>query len=78
MKIENLPNEFEKARPVMQKIEDAGFEAYFVGGSVRDTILGLDIHDVDIATSAYPEEIKKIFKKNVDTGNEHGTVMVIH
>ncbi|WKN28722.1 CCA tRNA nucleotidyltransferase [Apilactobacillus kunkeei] len=78
MKIENLPNEFEKARPVMQKIEDAGFEAYFVGGSVRDTILGLDIHDVDIATSAYPEEIKKIFKKTVDTGIEHGTVMVIH
>lgn len=78
MKIENLPNEFQKARPVMQKIEDAGFEAYFVGGSVRDTILGLDIHDVDIATSAYPEEIKKIFNRTVDTGIEHGTVMVIH
>ncbi|CAI2601708.1 CCA-adding enzyme [Apilactobacillus kunkeei] len=78
MKIENLPNEFEKARPVMQKIEDDGFEAYFVGGSVRDTILGLDIHDVDIATSAYPEEIKKIFNRTVDTGIEHGTVMVIH
>ncbi len=78
MKIENLPNEFKKARPVMQKIEDDGFEAYFVGGSVRDTILGLDIHDVDIATSAYPEEIKKIFTRTVDTGIEHGTVMVIH
>lgn len=78
MKIEKLPNEFEKARPVMQQIEEGGYQAYFVGGSVRDTILGLPIHDVDIASSAYPQEIKKIFKKTVDTGIEHGTVMVIY
>lgn len=78
MKIEKLPNEFEKARPVMQKIEKAGFEAYFVGGSVRDTILGVKIHDVDIASSAYPQEIKSLFNHTVDTGIEHGTVMVLH
>lgn len=78
MKIEKLPNEFEKARPVMQQIEEGGYQAYFVGGSVRDTILGLPIHDVDIASSAYPQEIKKIFKKTVDTGIEHGTVMVLY
>ncbi|CAI2673442.1 CCA tRNA nucleotidyltransferase [Apilactobacillus apinorum] len=78
MKIEKLPNEFEKARPVMQQIEEGGYQAYFVGGSVRDTILGLPIHDVDIASSAYPQEIKQIFKKTVDTGIEHGTVMVIY
>ncbi|TPR24178.1 CCA tRNA nucleotidyltransferase [Apilactobacillus timberlakei] len=77
MKIKNLPDEFEKARPVMQKIESAGYEAYFVGGSVRDTIIGEKIHDVDIASSAYPEEIKKLFKRTVDTGIEHGTVMVL-
>lgn len=77
IKIKNLPDEFEKARPVMQKIESAGYEAYFVGGSVRDTIIGEKIHDVDIASSAYPEEIKKLFKRTVDTGIEHGTVMVI-
>lgn len=76
MIIKKLPIEFERARPVMQQIEAAGFEAYFVGGSVRDTILNKPIHDVDIATSAYPEEIKHIFNHTVDTGIEHGTVMI--
>ncbi|MHA3066092.1 CCA tRNA nucleotidyltransferase [Lacticaseibacillus saniviri] len=70
--------EFQAAIPIMQQIEAAGFEAYFVGGSVRDALLGLPIHDVDIASSAYPEEIKQIFKKTVDTGIQHGTVMVLH
>lgn len=77
MKLEHLPNEFELARPVLQTIEQAGYEAYFVGGSVRDTILGKAIHDVDIATSAYPNEIKSLFKRTVDTGIEHGTVMIL-
>ncbi|MHA8137916.1 CCA tRNA nucleotidyltransferase [Lactobacillaceae bacterium Scapto_B20] len=77
MKIEKLPAEFEQARPILQTIEAAGFEAYFVGGSVRDTIMGLKIHDVDIASSAYPAEIKSLFKRTVDTGIEHGTVMVL-
>jgi len=77
MKLEHLPNEFELARPVLQTIERAGYEAYFVGGSVRDTILGKEIHDVDIATSAYPNEIKGLFKRTVDTGIEHGTVMIL-
>lgn len=77
MIIKKLPAIFEPARPVLQKIEDAGFEAYFVGGCVRDTILGDQIHDIDIATSAYPSEIKAIFKRTVDTGIEHGTVMIL-
>ncbi|KRM11540.1 CCA tRNA nucleotidyltransferase [Paucilactobacillus suebicus] len=77
MIIKKLPEEFEQARPVMQRIEQAGFEAYFVGGSVRDTILKKPIHDVDIATSAYPEEVKHIFNHTVDTGIEHGTVMIL-
>lgn len=77
MKIEHLPAIFEPARPILQRIEQAGFEAYFVGGCVRDTILGDPIHDIDIATSAYPEEIKQIFHKTVDTGIEHGTVMIL-
>ncbi len=77
MKLEQLPEEFEHARPVLQTIEQAGYEAYFVGGSVRDTILGKTIHDVDIATSAYPDEIKHLFKRTVDTGIEHGTVMIL-
>ncbi len=77
MRLNNLPQEFIDAKPVLDTIKEAGFEAYFVGGSVRDTLLGLKIHDVDIATSAYPEEIKHIFKKTVDTGIEHGTVMIL-
>ncbi|WP_119326360.1 CCA tRNA nucleotidyltransferase [Companilactobacillus musae] len=77
MQIKQLPADFKAALPVLEKIEQAGFEAYFVGGSVRDHILGLPIHDVDIATSAYPEEIKEIFKRTVDTGIQHGTVTVL-
>lgn len=72
-----MPHEFEMARPILRKIEEAGFEAYFVGGSVRDTVLNKKIHDVDIATSAYPEEIKGLFQRTVDTGIKHGTVMVL-
>ena len=77
MRVTNLPQAFKRALPILEKIQAAGFEAYFVGGSVRDTILNLPIHDVDIATSAYPAEIKELFTKTVDTGIEHGTVMVI-
>ncbi|GEO68381.1 CCA tRNA nucleotidyltransferase [Levilactobacillus acidifarinae] len=77
MQLKQLPRDFELARPVLQTIERAGYEAYFVGGSVRDTILGKSIHDVDIATSAYPDEIKHLFKRTVDTGIEHGTVMIL-
>lgn len=68
---------FQQALPVLQKIEEAGYEAYFVGGCVRDALLEKDISDIDIATSAYPEEIKRIFKRTVDVGIEHGTVLVL-
>ncbi|CAK1232489.1 CCA tRNA nucleotidyltransferase [Fructobacillus cardui] len=77
MKLELLPSELTAAKPILKQINRAGFQAYFVGGCVRDIILGKPIHDVDIASSAYPEEIKKIFKKTVDTGIQHGTVMVL-
>ena len=77
MQLKQLPEDFQTALPILKMIEDAGFEAYFVGGSVRDHILGLPIHDVDIATSAYPEEIKNIFKRTIDTGIKHGTVTVL-
>ncbi|MFT8995611.1 CCA tRNA nucleotidyltransferase [Lentilactobacillus hilgardii] len=77
VQIKNMPSEFEKALPILRKIEAAGYEAYFVGGSVRDTILQRPIHDVDIATSAYPSEVKGLFKRTADTGIEHGTVMIL-
>lgn len=77
MKLTTLPEEFIQAIPVINKIEEAGFEAYFVGGSVRDVLLGQPIHDVDIATSAFPAEIKEIFPRTIDVGIEHGTVLVL-
>lgn len=69
---------FLAAVPVLKKLESAGFEAYFVGGSVRDFLLKKEINDVDIATSATPEEVKQVFSKTVDIGIEHGTVLVIY
>lgn len=77
MRLKNLPSEFQEALPVLEKIKSAGYEAYFVGGSVRDALLNRPIHDVDIATSSYPQETKRIFERTVDIGIEHGTVLVL-
>ena len=68
---------FKQAIPILTKIESAGYEAYFVGGCVRDDLIGREISDIDIATSATPLEIKKIFPTTIDVGIEHGTVMVL-
>lgn len=78
MKINSLPEIFMKALPVVQTLTQAGYEAYFVGGSVRDLLLNRHIHDVDIATSAYPEEVKQLFERSIDTGIQHGTVTVLY
>lgn len=72
-----IDGEFQIALPVLEKIWQAGYEAYFVGGSVRDRLLGLEVNDVDIATNAFPQEIKRIFPRTVDVGIEHGTVLVL-
>lgn len=69
---------FAKATYLLDKLEQAGYEAYFVGGSVRDTLLNLPIHDVDIASSATPEEVESLFNHTVDLGKEHGTILVIY
>jgi tRNA nucleotidyltransferase (CCA-adding enzyme) len=69
---------FLSAAGVLKQLENAGFEAFFVGGAVRDFLLQKPIHDVDIATSATPEEIKRIFSKTIDLGIEHGTVLVLY
>ena len=62
---------------IIEKLEEAGHSAYMVGGCVRDALMGITPHDYDITTSAKPEEIKKVFKKTIDTGIQHGTVTVI-
>ena len=78
LKINNLPPIFTAAFPVLKQLEQAGYEAYFVGGSIRDLILNRPIHDIDIASSAYPEEVKRLFPKTIDTGIKHGTVTVLN
>jgi len=67
-----------KAKPILQALSDAGYEAVFVGGAVRDSVLGLPIKDVDIATSATPEQVVNLFPKCIPTGLQHGTVTVLH
>ena len=62
---------------IINKIEEAGFEAYAVGGCVRDTLLSRTPDDWDITTSATPEQVKKLFKRTIDTGIAHGTVTVL-
>lgn len=68
---------FLSAVPIIKQLENSGFQAYFVGGSVRDYLLNRSISDVDIATSATPSEVKEIFPRTVDIGIEHGTVLVL-
>lgn len=65
------------AAEILDKLHDAGYEAYVVGGCVRDSILGREPGDWDITTSARPEQVKEIFGRTIDTGIQHGTVTVM-
>ncbi len=71
-----LPDEVKKA---ISMLENAGFEAYAVGGCVRDSLLGKNPMDYDVTTSAVPEEMKKVFKNEhlIETGLKHGTLTVL-
>jgi len=66
----------EKVKRVISLLNDANYEAFVVGGSVRDALIGKAISDWDITTNATPEEVKAVFKdfKVIDTGIQHGTV----
>ena len=66
-----------KVMIIIKNLQLHGYEAYAVGGCVRDSILARRLKDWDITTSARPEEVKKLFKRTVDTGIEHGTVTVL-
>lgn len=66
-----------KVKQIISRLEKADFEAYAVGGCVRDSILGRSPEDWDITTSAKPEEVKKLFSTTIDTGLQHGTVTVV-
>ncbi|HEX2924947.1 MAG TPA: CCA tRNA nucleotidyltransferase [Ruminiclostridium sp.] len=67
----------EGAGYVVNKLNEAGFEAYFVGGCVRDSILCKAPYDWDITTNALPREIKNLFDRTYDTGIKHGTITVL-
>lgn len=67
----------DKVRKIIETLEDAGFEAYAVGGCVRDFLLGRKPEDWDITTNATPKEVKKLFRRCIDTGIAHGTVTVL-
>ena len=69
----NIPYELQKMNSLF---EAAGFEAYLVGGAVRDEFMGKGAHDWDVATNAKPEEVIKIFHRVIPTGIKHGTVTV--
>ena len=69
-----LPGEVKK---IIGILEEKGYEAYAVGGCVRDSILGREPDDWDITTSANPYQVKELFKRTVDTGLQHGTVTVL-
>ena len=64
-------------REIIETLEGAGFEAFAVGGCVRDAVLGRVPADWDITTSAMPEEVKGLFSRTIDTGIQHGTVTVM-
>lgn len=67
-------------RELLERLENAGFKAYLVGGCVRDSIMGKDPHDFDIATSALPNETERVFAdcRVIETGIKHGTVTVLY
>ena len=62
---------------IIETLEQNGYEAYAVGGCVRDSILGREPNDWDITTSADPYEVKKLFSHTIDTGLQHGTVTIM-
>ena len=69
-----IPND---VRFVAEKLGAAGFGAWVVGGCVRDLLLGREVHDWDLATSAHPEDVQRIFRRTIPTGIKHGTVSVM-
>lgn len=68
---------FLKAKEICQKIQNAGFEAYIVGGCVRDKLMNIEPKDYDIATNATPTEIRSLFDRTLDVGVAFGIIVVI-
>ena len=71
-----MNKQLENAIKVSEVLINHGYEAYFVGGFVRDSIMNHDAKDIDITTNALPEDVQKLFVSHIDTGIKHGTVSV--
>jgi len=67
----------ESARSIVQRLQDAGFSAFYAGGCVRDRLMGVEPHDYDIATSAHPEQVKGLFRRTVAVGAHFGVIVVL-
>ncbi|MFJ7826264.1 CCA tRNA nucleotidyltransferase [Psychrobacillus sp. NPDC096623] len=72
-----MKNRWPAAYKIIDELERAGFEAFVVGGAVRDFVRNAPVNDVDITTNATPIEVKAIFPHTIDVGIEHGTVLVV-
>lgn len=73
----SMKNRWPAAYKIIDELEQAGFEAFVVGGAVRDFIRNAAVNDVDITTNATPLEVKALFPHTIDVGIEHGTVLVV-
>src|SRR3989449_350273 len=62
---------------IAKKLEDSGYETWCVGGAIRDNLVGLENHDFDLTTAAPPDQVRRLFKRTVPVGIEHGTVAVL-
>src|SRR3989449_6831289 len=62
---------------IATRLEGAGYETWCVGGAIRDNLLGVENHDFDLTTAAPPAEVRRLFKRTVPVGIEHGTVAVL-
>jgi tRNA nucleotidyltransferase (CCA-adding enzyme) len=67
----------ESVAGVCRRLREAGYEAYLVGGCVRDMLIGRPVADYDVATSAHPPDVQRLFRHTVPIGIEHGTVQVL-
>ena len=67
----------ENAIEILKRLQKAGYEAYFVGGCVRDELRGVNPQDYDIATSAHPDEVEALFPKTVGVGKSYGVILVL-
>lgn len=70
----NIP---QNVKLIIDTLEDAGYEAFAVGGCVRDALMGRVPNDWDITTSATPMQVKELFRRTIDTGIKHGTVTIM-